>query len=278
VIRTLQPTDPEYPTRLLELHDRPAMLWVDGVLPDPSRPMVALVGTRKASAHGRDAAARLAGDLARAGVVIVSGGALGIDAAAHRGALAVGGTTLVVLPTGIERPHPAGHRRLFREIVEAGGACLTERAPDEPIGKWCFVARNRLVAALASWIVVVEARARSGTRATVDAARRLGRPLAAVPWRTIDPAEGGLELLREGALPVIGARDILDRLGIAAADPIARAPIPALLAERGPLTAEAIARALDLALVEVLGQLTTLEIEGTLALEPGGRYRLGTRG
>ncbi len=270
---------PGYPARLEALRDPPDRLHVDGALPDPSRPAVALVGSRRASVSGRDVATRLARGLAEQGVVVVSGGALGIDAAAHEGALLAGGATLVVLPTSLEEPYPRSHRGLFRRIVAEGGACLAEHAQGAPVGRWRFVARNRIVAALADVVVVVEARAQSGTAATALVARRLGRPVGAVPWRLADEGGAGcLEELRRGAHVVAHPADVVallpPALRVAAAPPRVEVhPILGWLTARGPSTPEHLAAALGRPLPEVLRELTFLELGGQVVPDAGGRFR-----
>src|SRR5688572_26207255 len=169
-----------YPRRLLELADPPLILYASGPLPVRDR-WLAIVGARKCSEGGRTLAESLAKHAAQNGIGVVSGGAIGIDASAHRGALAGGGATITVLPTPIHRPAPKRNWRLFGDIKTKGGALISE-LERAPIGKASFRDRNRMIAALADFVLVVEAGPRSGTRYTVKAARRLGRPLGAVPW------------------------------------------------------------------------------------------------
>lgn len=269
--------DPAFPARLGALPDCPPRVFVDGELPEPGRRWVALVGSRRATPTGRDLAHQLARGLAEVGVVIVSGGAVGIDRAAHEGALAGGGATVVVLPTSLGVPYPRGHGPLFRQIVAAGGACLAEHDDAAPIAPWRFVARNRLIAALAEVVVVVEARASSGTAATAVAARRLGRRVAAVPWRVGDEGGAGcLTLLQAGAHLVRGVDDVLALLGV---DLVRREPVGAgegvvgLLRGTGPQTAEALAVRLGRPVRELLAELTALELSGAIIRESGGVLR-----
>lgn len=269
--------DPAFPARLGALPDCPRQVFVDGTLPEPGRRWVALVGSRKATPAGRDIAHQLARGLAEAGVVVVSGGAVGIDRAAHEGALAGAGTTVVVLPTSLGAPYPRGHAPLFRQVVAAGGACLAEHDDDAPIAPWRFVARNRLIAALAEVVVVVEARASSGTAATAVAARRLGRRVAALPWRVGDEGGAGcLALLHAGAQLVRGVDDVLALIGM---DVVLRGERPAaagvvgLLRAGGPQTLEVLAVRLGRPVREVLAELTTLELGGEIIREAGGLVR-----
>ena len=206
---TLLPLDPAYPSDLRALARAPASLRVEGTLPSFER-AVAVVGTRYADEDALAFAHTLGRDLARAGVVVVSGGARGIDGAAPRGALDGGGVTVVVAAGGLDQPYPREHLPLFASIVEGGGALLTEaNDTDEPLARR-FLQRNRLVAALARAVVVVQAPARSGALSTAACAKRLERALFAVPGAPWDPrAAGCIALLRAGATVCTSARDLL---------------------------------------------------------------------
>lgn len=207
---------PAYPAALDDLARPPDALFVAGVLAPLSR-AVAIVGTRRASGDGRAIARALGRDLARAGVLVVSGAAHGIDAEAHTGALEAGvdGSTLAVIATPLDAPYPAAHLPLLRAIVGAGGGVLTETAPGAATFRASFLLRNRIIAALARAVVVVEAPARSGTLSTVRHARALARPVFAVPWSPLDePRAGGVALLAEGgARACRDASDVLAALG-----------------------------------------------------------------
>jgi DNA processing protein len=214
------------PRGIADLPDPPPALYARGALPEG--PCVAIVGTRRADPAAAAFARALAADLARAGIAIVSGGADGIDAAAHEGALAAGGRTFVVLPTAIERPYPAHRAPLFERVIEAGGGWLSERAPDEPSHKAHFLSRNRIIAALADATVVVQAPIQSGAMSTARAAKKLKRPLLAVPASPWDlRGEGNARLLADGARLCTGAADVLAVLG--------RAPSPRPRARPAPL-------------------------------------------
>ncbi|MEZ4395273.1 MAG: DNA-protecting protein DprA, partial [Polyangiales bacterium] len=215
-----------YPPALAELEDPPPRLWLRGALvPGPS---VAIVGTRRADLGAQAFARSLARDLAGAGFTIVSGGADGIDVAAHEGALAAGGRTVVVLPTPIARPYPAHRRPFFDDLLAAGGAWISERPPGEASRTWHFLSRNRIIAALGDATIVVQAPVRSGALSTARAARALARPLFAVPASPWDPrAAGNMGLLSDGATPCLGAEDVTRVLGGVIAE--APAPRPAVL-------------------------------------------------
>ncbi len=186
-------------------------MFVAGELPRALA--VAIVGTRKASPEAMEFAGRLAGDLARQGVVVLSGGAVGIDTAAHTGALDAGGATVVVAPSSIDRPYPPQNAPLFTRIVEQGGALLSAYESDTPALPYRFFHRNTLLAALSHALVVVETRHRGGARNAASAARRLGRPVLAVPAAPWTKSGGGCILeLKAGARVAASAADILDVL------------------------------------------------------------------
>jgi DNA processing protein len=207
--RRLLPSDPDWPrARLAELADPPSELRICGELP-PLATAVAVVGTRYADADGLSFARALGSALAAAGCVVVSGGALGIDAAAHRGALEAGGPTVAVLAAGFDPPYPPAHRGLFREVA-GQGALVSEQPDGTPPVRFSFLARNRLIAALAQSVVVVQAPLRSGALSTAGVGIRLNKPVFAVPYAPWDArGEGCLELLRRGARICTSYRDVL---------------------------------------------------------------------
>ncbi len=208
-----------YPARLERLIDAPPLLLLRGDVRVPSRPCVAIVGARAATVYGLDAAKRFASELASAGVVIVSGLAVGIDAAAHRAALEVGGTTLAVQACGPDRVYPARHRRLADDIAKAGGV-LTEFFPGTRPRPAFFPLRNRLISALSVAVLVVEARERSGSLLTAGHAANQGVDVFAVPGPISAPtSRGSNRLLRDGAGVALEPGDILNALGLAGVAP-----------------------------------------------------------
>jgi DNA processing protein len=202
-----------YPAPLRELPDPPAVLHVAGALePVGARDAIAVVGARRATGYGLTVARDLGRALSAAGVGVVSGLALGIDSAAHLGAIDGAASPVAVLAGGADRPYPASKRRLY-ETVRARGAVVSEMPPGFGIWRWAFVARNRLIAALARVVVVVEATRRSGSLTTADLGAELGRTIAAVPGRVTCPQSTGTNaLLRDGAVLVQGPKDVLDAL------------------------------------------------------------------
>lgn len=215
--RLLLPGDEEWPESLDDLGDHaPVLLWVRG---DASRLImperVSIVGARAATGYGESVAAEFAGDLAASGTLVVSGGAYGIDGAAHRAALGVGGGTVAFLAGGVDRAYPAGHQQLF-ERIQASGAMVSELPCGAAPTKWRFLARNRLIAALGMATVVVEAGWRSGSLNTAGHAAALGRPLGAVPGPVTSAASAGCHrLLREyDARCVTSTAEVREMLGL----------------------------------------------------------------
>ena len=205
-----------YPPLLLELGDPPAVLFAVGRLETLEalrhEPEVAIVGTRNPSPYGREVAYSLGRGLGAAGVPVVSGLALGIDATAHRGCLTGGGVPVAVLACGPDVVYPRRHRRLHERVQESG-VVLSELPPGTQPFRWSFPARNRIMAGLARMTVVVEAADPSGSLITTDFARDLGRSVAAVPGRVTSRVSRGTNgLLRDGAVPITGAEDVLDEL------------------------------------------------------------------
>lgn len=188
-------------------------------------PRVAIVGSRKVSSYGRSVTAQLAGELAAYGIVIVSGLALGVDGLAHRAALEAGGLTIAVMPCGLERIYPANHYSLGQQIIRQGGALISEYAAGTETYKVNFIARNRLIAALADVTLITEAAEKSGSLHTARFALEQGKDVLAVPGNITSPTSVGTNnLIRAGATPVTSTQDVLDALGLTApsADKIVR--------------------------------------------------------
>jgi DNA processing protein len=272
-------SDSRFPRGLAEIHDPPPGIFVRAARPlaIDACPTVAIVGARACSSYGAAVATELARDLAAAGVLVVSGLARGVDAAAHRGALQRG-TTLAVLGCGVDRDYPRAHATLAAEIARSGWI-VSEYPPGVEPAPWRFPARNRIVAGLAQVTVVVEARERSGALITADLALDEGREVLAVPGEiTSQLSRGTNALLRLGATPVTCAADVLDALGV---EP-PRAPAPAALAEPlraicaivgdGAIDADTIVRSTGLATGAVAAALAELELLG-LVMQSDGLYR-----
>jgi DNA processing protein len=212
-------------------------------------------------------------------VPVYSGLALGIDGEAHAGAIEGGGTTVAVLGGGVERARPAAHRRLYRQILDGGGAVIGEWPPGTPARPFHFPRRNRLLAALSEVVVVVEAGERSGALSTAAHARRLGREVTAVPGPIDRPGHvGSNRLIRDGCAPILEVRDVLDRVGVVAgpsAAPTQKPQIEGDLApiwralEAGPSTLEVLAGRVAMPSPRLMEALTRLEIRGLIRRERG---------
>ncbi len=212
-VRIVVDSDEAYPPALKEIDDPPGILFVSGQLRPDDRMAVAVVGTRHATHYGLRQAERLAMGLARAGMTVVSGLARGIDAAAHRGALAGGGRTLAVLGSGVLNIYPPEHDVLAGEVLDRG-ALISESPPLASPRTGCFPQRNRIISGLSLGVVVVEAGIRSGALITARLAMEQNREVFAVPGRVDDrTAQGCHRLLRDGAALVESVDDILEHLG-----------------------------------------------------------------
>jgi DNA processing protein len=270
---------PGYPARLRRIHDPPPGLFIRGAaeLTVFDAPCVAVVGARACSAYGATVAAELARGLARAGVVVVSGLARGIDGAAHRGALDTG-TTVAVLGCGVDRDYPRAHRALAASIA-ARGLIVSEYPPGVEPTPWRFPARNRIVAGLCDATLVVEARERSGALITADLALDEGREVLAVPGEiTSLLSKGTNHLLRLGAIPVTCLGDVLSAVGV---DPVAASPktveprlevVRAAVAD-APAGADELVRKTGLPAGVVAAALAELELAGAV-VHAEGVYRV----
>jgi DNA processing protein len=297
--------DPVYPPALLTMPDPPALLYVKGRLDLLHAKGVAVVGSRSATPQGIEDAERFSRAMSNAGLVVVSGLALGIDGAAHRGALAGRGGTIAVIGTGADLVYPAAHRPLARQIA-AVGAIISEWPLGTPARAANFPQRNRLIAGLAGGVLVVEAAMRSGSLITARLANEMGRDVFALPGSIHAPLSRGCHrMLKQGAKLVETPEEILEELGFAppqAAGSIARlpgnhlsqrpgeAPIPAaasaldpdaqkLLDALGhaPATLEILAARTDMGDAALQSTLLQLELAGHLTVLPGGRFARASR-
>jgi DNA processing protein len=277
----LTPADPGYPASLSELALPPAAIYVRGRLPEG--PAVTIVGSRRMDLYGREVAEWFGRELAAAGAVVVSGFARGIDAAAHRGALAAPeGRTVAVLGCGLAVDYPRGHARLGDEIA-ARGALVSEFPPDTQPAQWQFPVRNRILAALSQATLVVRAGARSGSLITVRYALDLGRDVYAVPGRIFEEASHGPNtLIRDGAYLVQHPSEILETLEpplatrkegpLPGASPGETDPLLAALPAAEARTPEELAATLGRPLPQVMAELLERELRGQVRRLPGGAY------
>lgn len=296
--RAIRRPDPRYPPLLRALADAPEVLYVRGDDTLLAETAVAVVGARRATGFGLEMGERLGAGLGAAGVVVVSGCALGIDAAAHRGALEMGGGTIAVLAGGHDVAVPPSNRGLAARILEERG-CIAGEFPDGvPVARWSFPRRNRIIAGLARVVVVVEAARRSGALITARHALAAGREVMVVPGHPLQPEYAGSnELLADGAHPVLRVEDVLEELEGLPRLEDARSPRRAPGADRcrdgeadrrqtdartrvlsalaqEPRPPEAVAFDLGLPLGAVLATLTELELLGLAKACPGQRFSL----
>ena len=270
---------PAFPPLLHAIHDPPPGLFVrgDADLDLLRHATVAVVGARSCSPYGAQVARMLGRELGRAGLVVVSGLARGVDGEAHRGALEAGALTVGVLGCGIDRDYPAAHRELAARI-RATGLTVSEYAPGVEPAPWRFPARNRIIAGLSAATVVVEARDRSGALITADLALEEGREVFAVPGEITSALSSGTnDLLKLGAAPLTTAADVLDVFGLASSDsePVELgSSAEAVLARLrdGPASADELARATGFDAGALSSALTELELAGC-AVAGGGVYR-----
>jgi DNA processing protein len=210
--------DPHYPSLLKEIQNPPSKIYVLGELPDNpplGGPRIAIVGTRKATLQGRSIAKETAKKLSEQGLVIVSGLAMGIDAAAHEGALEAKGKTIVVLANGLGKIYPARNQNLGEKVLEFGGAIISEYGSEVPYFKGQFLKRNRIISGLCQAVIIIEAPQRSGSLATARLAAEQGREVFVVPGPINHPNYcGSHKLIRDGARLVGSIEDIFEDLGI----------------------------------------------------------------
>lgn len=211
-INSISSSDASFPARLRDIPQPPKQIYIRGELPTYTLG-IALVGTRKPTSYGRQVAAELAGRLAEKGAVIVSGLAHGIDGIAHETTVKAGGKGMAVLAGGVETVYPAAHRALAQQLLDNGGALLSENEPGTPPLQFRFLARNRLVTGLADKVIVIEAGMRSGTINTVSHALEQGKDVYAVPGPITSAMSAGCNaLIAQGATPIVNIDLFLEQL------------------------------------------------------------------
>ncbi|MDP1706568.1 MAG: DNA-processing protein DprA [bacterium] len=278
-IKKITTDNTEYPELLKNIGGSP-ILYCHGQWPDQKKPTVAIVGTRKATQDGCLAAKRLAKELAEKGFVIVSGLALGIDAAAHEGALAGNGETIAVLANGVDQIYPRSHERLGEEILKRNGLLISEYEPGTPPYPSQFLARNRIISGLSLATIIIEAPRRSGALVTARWALDQGREVFVMPGNPFSQNyQGSHMLIRNGARLVTKAEDVIEDLGLAQEkevdlnelEPIAKAILELIMENENGLPIDKIAENIKDDLHIVAEQLTYLVFEGLLE-EKNGKF------
>ena len=282
-VRLLVAEDPDYPAELKEIYAPPIVLYVKGDFSLLHTVKIAIVGSRDASIYGSQTASKIAKELSEAGVTVVSGMAMGIDSAAHEGALAAGGPTIAVLGSGLSRISAGASSRMAERIVEGRGALISEFPMRMPAEAYTFPVRNRIISGISSGVLVVEAKAKSGALITVDAALEQGREVYAVPGNADSlRSQGTLKLLKQGAKLVTEAQDILQDLSLSREGrPNLSAETPNLSADenvllsfldREPRHVDELISHANLAPKDAIVALSFLELKGFAKQLPGKNY------
>jgi DNA processing protein len=207
--------NPEYPILLKEIHSVPQRLWLKGAKLNDQEKYLTIVGTRNPSNYGKKVTQKLVSEVAKAGVTIVSGLALGIDGLAHQAALDAGGKTIAIMAGGLDRIYPATNYHIGKSILEKNGTIISEYPEGTEFRKEHFVARNRIQSGISEAVLIVEAAEKSGTLITAQFALEQGRTVMAIPGNIDSPVSVGTnQLIKDGAIPVTCAQDVLDVLGV----------------------------------------------------------------
>lgn len=282
-INQISPQDSIYLQIIDTISSCPKTLFYIGKLPTSRIPTVAIVGSRKPTSYGREVTHQLAYDLAKYGIIIISGLALGVDGIAHQAALEAGGITIGVMANGVDIIYPANHKDLAKKIIDNGGAIISEYEPGTDARDFQFLERNRIVSGLSDAIIVTEAAARSGTLSTVMHALEQGREVFVVPGNITSPLSVGCNnLIKQGAHPITCAADVLE---IIAPDLLRPQSILALgnnpletkiieLLQSGVRDGEELQKQSDSPVSEFSVALTMMEIGGTIRALGGNQWTL----
>ena len=282
-INRITPGKHLYLAPLLELNKAPSNIFFRGSLPDKRDLSIAIVGTRKPTTYGKEVTSTLAADLARRGVIIISGLALGTDSIAHRACLEAGGTTLAVMANSVEQIYPRTHAALAEDIVTKGGALLSEYEPPTSPRDYQFLARNRIVSGLADAVLITEAAERSGTLSTAAHALEQGKEVFVVPGNITSPMSAGCNaLLKQGAHVATCAEDILeviapDLLQTQASLPLGNTPLETTILQlihNGLRDGDEIQQQCGASAAEFNLSLTMLELAGSIRALGGNQWTL----
>lgn len=279
-INKISPDTSDYLQILSSIAIPPKSLYYIGELPNERKLSVAIVGSRRPTAYGRNVTAQLAEALAERGVVIISGMALGIDGIAHTTALKAGGITIAVLPSGLDNPYPRTHHQLAKDILRGGGALISEYESGYRPHPYDFLKRNRIVSGLSDIVVVTEANIRSGTMSTVAQALDQGKTVYAVPGPITSPLSAGCNrLIAQGARPITDIDSFLDEIGVTSSpkevfgETVAEATLLQLL-QSGITDGGELLLHSRLEVQEFSTTMTMLEIKGAITSTGGNTWRL----
>ena len=282
-INTITPQDNKYLQIIDSIANCPKKLYFIGKLPEKRVPTVAIVGTRKPTAYGREVTYRLAHDLARRGIIIVSGLALGVDGIAHRATLDANGITLAVLANSVDIIYPATHRDLAGDILAHGGAIISEYEPGVEARDFQFLERNRIVSGLSDAVIVTEAAVRSGTLSTVMHALEQGREVFVVPGNITSPLSVGCNnLIKQGAHPITCAEDVLEIIAPELLRPQTMLPLGSTpleskiigLLQSGVRDGDELQKLSEVKVSEFSQTITMMEISGTIRALGGNQWTL----
>lgn len=295
--KTIELLDKEYPRLLKKIENPPQRLYYKGDWNlEIFENCLAVVGSRKMTSYGKRVTEKIVGELAMAGITIVSGFMYGIDATSHRACLSVGGRTIAVMPCGIDLIHPGDQKFLYYEILKNKGLIISEYKESFPPAKWTYPKRNRIVAGLSQATLVIEANSRSGSLITANFAKQYKRKLFAVPGPiTSENSKGTLSLIRQGAEMVVSAKEILEFYKIKnkktlsfqdfnystfpkeklktksfSADNLEQKILEQL--QKEPLEIDALARILDISISELGAKLSLMQLKGLLFQEENKYY------
>ena len=282
-INTISPQDSKYLQIITTIAITPKKLHFIGKIPASRIPTVAIVGSRKPTAYGKEVTYQLAFDIAKRGVMIISGLALGVDAIAHRAALDAGGKTLAVLANGVDIIYPATNRDLASDVLAHEGAIISEYEPGTEARDFQFLERNRIVSGLSDAIIVTEAAARSGTLSTAAHALEQGREVFVVPGNITSPLSAGCNsLIKQGAHPITCAEDVLEIIAPELLRPQSLLPLGSTpleskiisLLQSGIRDGEELQGLSEVDVVEFSRAITMMEISGTIRALGGNQWTL----
>ncbi|MEI7918116.1 MAG: DNA-processing protein DprA [Candidatus Saccharibacteria bacterium] len=282
-INRISPQGHKYLQIVSSIAKPPEKLYFIGKIPDKRIPTVAIVGSRKPTSYGKEVTYQLAHDIAKRGVVIVSGLAIGVDGIAHRAALDAGGKTLAVMANGVDIIYPAAHTSLAKAIIDGSGAIISEYEPGVQARDFQFLDRNRIVSGLSDAIIVTEAAARSGTISTAMHALEQGREVFVVPGNITSPLSAGCNnLIKQGAHPITCVEDVLEIIAPEMLRPQSMLPLGSNpleskiigLIQSGIRDGDELQTLSELDVIEFSRAITMMEISGTIRALGGNQWTL----